>query len=135
MLNFAKNTWEVFAFPGDKIRNCQAAVYLNGEIYFIGSLQERRVLPSRQQANHTTHVCKLTADFNWIELPLTQTNHFGVTKSCVAYNNCLWIIGGTVHDGGSSLDGPFRNTYSLFENGTRDVEKYDPKTNNWLEMP
>lgn len=65
-------------------------------------------------------IYKLAADFTWKELSSNGCGRYGISKSCVAYKNCVWIIGG--------MD---MSTNS----GTNTVEEYDPMTDSWTQMP
>lgn len=78
--------------------------------------------PSRH-FSHKNGLRKIAADFTRVDLAPMEYTHFNISRSCVAYNNCIVIIGGTILDECGKLQ------------VTNIVEKYDPTTDSWTQMP
>ena len=83
------------------------AIYLNGEIYLFGGLNNPKAL------------YKLDKNLKWIRLADMNVGRWDIQNSCLEWNGDIWVFGG--------LDrGNIENLKS--------VERYDPKENKWTLM-
>ena len=87
-------------------------VYLNKQIYIVGSNLNRRKLrrlPDFEQGGA-----------EWEELAEMHIGREGIKKSCLEWNGSIWVLGG---QGKGNLG------------DLTSVERYDPKENKWFKMP
>lgn len=83
-----------------------AAVCLNEELYALGF------------DLYSKGIRKLGKNYNWLRLADMHVERTLITNSCVVLDGFIWALGG--REGGNS---------------TKSVEKYNPATNKWTEMP
>ena len=87
--------------------NGSGVVYLNGEIYLFGGINNPKAL------------YKLDKNMEWIRLADMNEGRRGITNSCLEWNGYIWVFGG-VNEKVEYL---------------KSVERYDPKENKWTQMP
>lgn len=91
------------------------AVYLNGALYLFGGAENSAV----PKAGPAKALYKLDNEMKWKRLANMNVGRRKITNSCLEWNGCIWVFGGRDRD----------------KTSLQSVERYDPKKNQWVQMP
>ena len=110
ILETKNKTWKTLSLKTPYECWQAGCVFLNEEVYVVGGWAKDGEVAFLQ---------KLGNDLKWNKLADMHVKRQYISNSCVAFDDCLWVLGG----------------YNKTLGQLNSVEKYNPLNGKWILMP